>query len=53
MDLMGVFQQVGRFFVKLCAVSFYFGDFQISVGAVFVFCLAIGLAWNFIVSLGD
>lgn len=53
MDLMGVFQQVGRFFVKLCSVSFYFGEMQISIGSVFVFSLAIVLAWNFIVSLGD
>lgn len=53
MDLLGVFQQTGKFFIKLCQVSFYFGEFQISVGSVFVFCAAFSVGCFFLFSFGD
>jgi hypothetical protein len=48
MDVMDLFKMVGQFFIRLCSVTVTIGGYEISVGAVFVFCLGVAVLCKFI-----
>lgn len=47
MDILALFKMVADLFIKFWSINMYIGKYTISVGAVVVFCLAIGLIIKF------
>jgi hypothetical protein len=48
MDVLSLFKMVGQFFIRLCSVSLTVGGYEVSVGAIFVFCFGVGVLCKFI-----
>lgn len=53
MDVLELFRQIGVFFTKFCKVSFTVGGFELTVGSVFVFFLAVSLILWFLRGLAE
>ena len=53
MDVMFLFQQIGAFFIRLCATSFSVGGYTFTVGSVYIFCSAVIFITWFVRKLTD
>lgn len=53
MDVMNLFKMVADLFVRFWSINMHIGKYTISVGAVVVFCLAIGLIIKFMRGISE
>lgn len=53
MDLMVLFKYIADLFIKFWSIQMHIGKYTISVGAVVVFVLAIGLILKFMKGISD
>jgi len=53
MDVMNLFKMVADLFVRFWSIQMNIGKYTISVGAVVVFCLAIGLIIKFMRGISE
>lgn len=51
MDLINVLQPFFDFFLEFCAVEITLGGFSFTVGALFIWCILVGIVINFMKGL--
>lgn len=53
MDVMELFHQVCRLFIRYWSIRLTVGSHSVTVGAVVIFCAIVGLVMSFIRGLAD
>lgn len=53
MDVLELFRMVANLFIKFWSIELHIGQFTVSVGAVVIFCLVVGLIMSFLKGVSD